>query len=231
MRRVTSRSLRRVMFFFSRSRSSRQDVPDDPRSDANNGSNVPNANSESAGESPVTADDGRPSSYSPAQMSASRDSEGYPSWLPKRPPPPAPASTFHSSIALPEPGQGEAAMIGGRRPTPRSIRLVSLEGGEIGEKEAGQPVIPGGQGHPRVWSRGAVSALTPTVFSGAFPPDAPQHPRIPQPYFRSRGVNMDILRNPSLLFRIYFYIFPVLHFAHIPLQTFFDFNAVFILIL
>ncbi|KAL0071100.1 hypothetical protein AAF712_001658 [Marasmius tenuissimus] len=224
------------MFFFSRSRSSRQDTPDDPHSDANNDSNVPNANSESAGESPVTAerapdDDGRPSSYSPAQMSASRDSEGYPSWLPKRPPPPAPASTFHSSIGFPEPGQGEQAMIGGRKPTPRSIRLVSLEGGDMGEKEAGQPVIPGGPARPRVWSRGAVSALTPTVFSGAFPPDAPQLPRIPQPYFRSRSVNMDILRNPSILFRIYFYLFPVLLFAHIPLQTFFDFNAVFILIL
>lgn len=31
--------------------------------------------------------------------------------------------------------------------------------------------------------------------------------------------------------RLFYYLFPVFVFAHIPLQTFFDFNAVFILIL
>ncbi|KAL0581264.1 hypothetical protein V5O48_000747 [Marasmius crinis-equi] len=224
------------MFFFSRSRSSRQPTPDDPHSDANNGSDANNANSESAGESPITAGqgpdaDGQPTSYSPAQMSMSRDSEGYPSWLPKRPPPPAPTSTFHSSIGLPEPVPSESpVMAGGRKPTPRSIRIVSLEGDEIGVEDAGTPA-PGAPVHPRVWSKGAISALTPTVFSGALPADPSQLPRIPQPYFRSRGVNMDILRSPSTLFRICFYIFPIFLFAHIPLQTFFDFNAVFILIL
>ncbi|KAK7452734.1 hypothetical protein VKT23_012135 [Stygiomarasmius scandens] len=35
-------------------------------------------------------------SYSRAHMS--KDSEGYPSWLPQRPPPPAPASTIHGSV-------------------------------------------------------------------------------------------------------------------------------------
>jgi hypothetical protein len=30
--------------------------------------------------------------------------------------------------------------------------------------------------------------------------------------------------------RLYFYLWPLLVFAHIPLQTFFDFNAVFVLI-
>ncbi|KAF9261619.1 hypothetical protein L218DRAFT_930422 [Marasmius fiardii PR-910] len=218
--------------FFSRFRSrSRPPTSDDPHSGANNGSNGFNLNSDSAGDSPIErgADD-RPPSSSPAQMSMSRDSEGYPSWLPQRPPPPAPASTFHSSVGFPEPVPSDSpAMVGGRRPTPRSIRIVSLEGEEFSEKD---PVPPpaGTPGNGRVWSRGAVSALTPTVFSAPLAGDGPNLLRIPQPYFRSKSVKMDILRNPSTLFRIYFYFFPILVFAHIPLQTFFDFNAVFMLI-
>ncbi|GAW06387.1 proteophosphoglycan ppg4 [Lentinula edodes] len=55
-------------------------------------------------------------------------------------------------------------------------------------------------------------------------------PRLPPPRFRSRGVNFDLMRNPSPKSKLYFYLSYVLLFAHIPLQTFFDFNAVFILI-
>ncbi|EEB89247.1 hypothetical protein MPER_12678, partial [Moniliophthora perniciosa FA553] len=111
------------MFFFSRT--SRQPTPEDPHSEANNHNN--NTNSDSAGNSESPVDQGgdsyeRPWSYSPAQMS--KDSEGYPSWLPKRPPPPAPASTFQSSVGIPEPitpGPSDSPMspmMGGRKPTP-----------------------------------------------------------------------------------------------------------------
>ncbi|KAJ4493554.1 hypothetical protein C8J55DRAFT_554991 [Lentinula edodes] len=202
------------MFLFSRSRSrSRQPTPE------TNGS---------TGDAESPADNGdlseRPDSSSPAGMS--RDSEGYPTWLPKRPPPPPPASTFASSIGGHEsvPPATPSPMLGGRRPTPRSVRIVSLEQREA--EKAREPTdhtrVPSNH---RVWSRATGSALTPTAFS----PD-PYMPRLPPPRFRSRGVNFDLMRNPSPKSKLYFYLSYVLLFAHIPLQTFFDFNAVFILI-
>jgi len=36
--------------------------------------------------------------------------------------------------------------------------------------------------------------------------------------------------SPSSLARFYFFVFPLLAFAHLPLQTYLDFNAVYILI-
>ncbi|KAJ3772517.1 hypothetical protein FB446DRAFT_48638 [Lentinula raphanica] len=203
------------MFFFTRSHSrSRQPTPEQ------NGSSTGDA------ESPV--DNGnsseRPTSHSPAGMS--RDSDGYPTWLPQRPPPPPPASTFASSVgghdSLPPPTP--SPMPGGRKPTPRSVRIVSLEQHEAEKaREATDHTrVPS---HHRVWSRATGSALTPTAFS----PD-PYPPQLPAPRFRSRGVNFDLMRNPSLKSKFYYYLSYILLFAHIPLQTFFDFNAVFILI-
>src|SRR6267154_473690 len=108
-------------------------------------------------------DDDNPQSIgvAPSQQSpVSTSSEGYPSWLPKRPPPPAPGSTLHSlSTAMmfgsdgppeqhPGGGGGPASAAaaaasgaasedrqlhqtpvpfsGGRKPTPRSVRIVSM---------------------------------------------------------------------------------------------------------
>ena len=56
------------------------------------------------------------------------------------------------------------------------------------------------------------------------------HDHTLRPKFRSNGLHPELLRNPSLLARLYFYLFPFFTFYHIPLQTFFDFNAVFILL-
>ncbi|KAJ7276691.1 hypothetical protein C8J57DRAFT_1310065 [Mycena rebaudengoi] len=166
-----------------------------------------------------------PSSSSPHRR-MSKDSEGYPSWLPKRPPPPAPASTFHGSVH--EAGPSEPPFVGGRKPTPRSVRIVSLQDSSYGEKDRREPtdqtrvnVLP-----PRVWSRGMGTPLSPTLFSS---PDAPP-PQIPQPRFHATGLHLELLQNPALKFRLYFYLFPLFVFAHIPLQTFLDFNAVFMLI-
>ncbi|THU96059.1 hypothetical protein K435DRAFT_797661 [Dendrothele bispora CBS 962.96] len=206
------------MHFFSRS--SRQPTPE-----VNNQHSDSPAESESFVE--VRGDTDEQYSYSRTHMS--KDSEGYPSWLPQRPPPPVPASTFHGSVAgdspAPTPGPSEPGFfmgMGGRKPTPRSVRVVSLPQGD--EKEH-DPTDQTRAGHNRVWSRGMASALSPTVFSGE-----PTPLRVQQPRFRSRGTNFELLRNPSPLFRLYFYFYPILVFAHIPLQTFFDFNAVFILI-
>ncbi|KAG5643977.1 hypothetical protein DXG03_009266 [Asterophora parasitica] len=156
----------------------------------------------------------------------SKDSEGYPSWLPRRPPPPAPASTFHSSVGLPESGASEPPpFLGGRKPTPRSVRIVSLQE-SYAEKSRREPRDQTRvNDSTRIWSRAAGAAMSPTVFSSGDPLGS----RTPQPKFGSRGLHLELLQNPSLISRFYFYIYPILVFAHIPLQTFFDFNAVFIL--
>lgn len=194
---------------------SRQSSPDQP----------PN-NSSSPGSSPIDQNDisEQPSSSSRRRMS--KDSEGYPSWLPSRPPPPAPASTFHSSVGIPESGPSEPPpFVGGRKPTPRSVRIVSLRQ-SYGEKSRREPTDQTRVGNPaRVWSKAAGSAMSPAVFSSGDPFES----RLPQPKFRSRGLHLELLRSPSLLSRLYFYLFPLFVFAHIPLQSFFDFNAVFIL--
>ncbi|KAJ7453648.1 hypothetical protein B0H11DRAFT_1820322 [Mycena galericulata] len=166
-----------------------------------------------------------PSSGSPHRR-MSKDSEGYPSWLPKRPLHPAPASTFQSSVH--EAGPSDQPFVGGRKPTPRSVRIVSLQDASNAENDRREPTDQTRVGipPPRVWSRGMGTPLSPTLFSS---PDDSQ-PRAPQPKFRTKGLNLDHLLSPSLKFRLYFYFFPLLVFAHIPLQTFFDFNAVFMLV-
>ncbi|KAK0437348.1 hypothetical protein EV421DRAFT_1892211 [Armillaria borealis] len=163
------------------------------------------------------------------------DSEGYPAWLPQRPPPPAPASTVRSSTmdvnTVQEAGPSShppSSYFGGRRATPRSVRIVSMQDSAYGveEKERRVPTDHTRVGStPRVWSRATGTALSPTVFSTT---DLPT--RGLQPKFRSRGLNIDLLRSPSPLARVYFYLFRVFIFAHLFLQTFFDFNAVFIII-
>jgi hypothetical protein len=228
----------------------------------------------------------------------STSSEGYPSWLPKRPPPPAPGSTLHSlSTAMMfdsgggggsggagaggpaehHPGGAAAASAsedrqqhrhqtpvpfsGGRKPTPRSVRIVSMQDSNAatsatGGAGAGSRREPGtdrttttrvsssaGATPPprppffcsRVWSRAAkasaIGGLSPTLFSSSQTPDARLRAAIATPpKFRSPGLHLELLRDPSWKTRFHFYIFPVLVLAHVPLQTFLDFNAIYILI-
>ncbi|KAJ7207873.1 hypothetical protein GGX14DRAFT_634252 [Mycena pura] len=155
----------------------------------------------------------------------SKDSEGYPSWLPKRPLHPAPASTFQSSLHEASPIANESPpFVGGRKPTPRSVRIVSLQDAPDRREPTDQTKV--GVPPPRVWSRGMGRPLSPTLFS---PLDNSQ-PRPPQPKFHATGLHIELLRNPGFKSRLYFYLFPLIVFAHIPIQTFFDFNAVFMLI-
>ncbi|KAF9467528.1 hypothetical protein BDZ94DRAFT_962073 [Collybia nuda] len=196
---------------------SRQSTPDHP------------PNRSTPGSSPVDQRGDlseQPSSSSPHLMS--EESEGYPSWLPKRPPPPPPASTFHSSVGAPESGPSEPPpFMGGRKPTPRSVRIVSLQESYLG-KSRREPTDQTRVGNPaRAWSRATGATLSPAVFSSG---EAPYEARAPQPKFHSRGLHLELLRSPTLKSRFYFYLFPFLVFAHIPIQTFFDFNAVFILL-
>ena len=164
---------------------------------------------------------------------ASEGSEGYPSWLPRRPPapPPAPASTFHSSVGMFEPPPPET-FSGGRKAAPRSVRVVSLQdnvqagtiphhGGDTMDKTLRSNPL-----RSRVWSRATTVGLSPTQ---ALPPlDAPD--RLQAPRFRLTGLHPELLRNPSILAHLYFFLLPLTTFYHVPLQTFLDFNAVFIIL-
>ncbi|KAL1742727.1 hypothetical protein HDZ31DRAFT_42630 [Schizophyllum fasciatum] len=199
------------------SRKSRQTSPDPPQEVA--------ANEDSPAQ---PSDSDRPPSASPAQRTWSKDSEGYPSWLPKRPPPPAPASTFQSSAGTPtpmcdpvssEPSTPGPSSWGGRKPTPRSIRIVSLTEDRRVPTDATR--VPSTPLQPRVWSRATGGAISPTVFDGTERPI--------QARFRANGLHLELLRSPALATRLYFVLFHVLVFLHIPVQTFLDFNAVFII--
>jgi hypothetical protein len=188
----------------------------------------------SATPSPTDNNDNPPSS-----SRLSKDSEGYPSWLPKRPPPPAPASTFQSSMlgdlhgsSSPSPVE-PAPIIGGRKPTPRSVRIVNLQDSFVGavEKEARFAREPTDQTQagvhppPKVWTRS--SGVPPAAFNASAHDDVLP---LPQPRFKAKNLQLQILDNPSKWMRLYFYAWPLLVLYHIPLQTFFDFNAVFILL-
>ncbi|KAI0795920.1 hypothetical protein C8Q75DRAFT_802985 [Abortiporus biennis] len=184
---------------------------------------------------PTSSEQPSSSPQSPHFLSSS--SEGYPSWLPKRPPPPAPRSTIHSTSIVGmfnEPGTSASTgepFVGGRKPTPRSVRVVSLQNSTQGGKDAygrREPTDPSrfsGPAHARVWSRATSAGLTPTVFSST-----PLQSQLPRPRFHTSSFHPELLRNPSWKMRLWYFLFPLFVFAHIPLQTFFDFNAVFILL-
>lgn len=126
---------------------------------------------------------------------------------------------------------GEPGFSVGRKPTPRSVRIVSLgQNSTLSEKdkhprrESTDPSRAFSAGaHPRVWSRATSAGLSTTLFSSAA--------GVPRPRFRSSSLHLELLRSPSWKMRLWYYLCPVFVFLHIPLQTFFDFNAVFILLL
>ena len=226
-----------------------------------------------------------PSSIPSTPTASIPGSEGYPSWLPKRPPPPAPGSTLHSlstnvmftgdagptsdlptgsahgseQVQATTPQTPVTPFTGGRKPTPRSVRIVSMQDSAAAEssgaarRETDQTTtrvssFMFGLGS-RIWSRAATSppGHSPTLLSQT-PVDAPHshsHGRLrsataaaaaaaaasaAQPKFRAPGLHLELLRDPSWKTRLHFYLFPLLVLAHVPIQTFLDFNAVFILI-
>lgn len=200
-------------------------------------SSQPTPKSSSRNSSPIEFDtragpqaiSNEPSSSSPQSPQQSSVSEGYPSWLPKRPPPPGPRSTIHSASALGmfnhDAGPSHEQFAGGRRATPRSVRIVSLglnnEPLAHPRRESTDPSRLSGA-HNRVWSRATSAGLSPTLFSS---------PSIPRPRFRSASLHVELLQSPSWKMHLWYYLFPLFVFLHIPLQTFFDFNAVFIMLL
>lgn len=181
-------------------------------------SDSPKDQSSSSGGSPIDQrPDGSEQQSSPAspQPRISETSDGYPSWLPKRPPPPAPASTFHSSAP------SEPFLMVGRKPTPRSVRIISMPDSR---REPTDQTRVGNAPQARAWSRATGAGIP----SNTFGPSSTLH--VPKPKFRASALHLELLRSPSVWARLQFYLLPFFVFAHIPLQTFFDFNAVFIML-
>lgn len=114
----------------------------------------------------------------------------------------------------------------GRKPTPRSVRIVSLQSQGERREPTDQSRGFSGAGHARAWSRATSAALTATLFSASGGGEG----QAPRPRFNSPSLNLELLRNPSWKMRLSYFLFPLFVFGHIPLQTFFDFNAVFILL-
>ncbi len=68
-------------------------------------------------------------------------------------------------------------------------------------------------------------------FSSSQTPDARLRAAITTPpKFRLPGLNLALLRDPPYKTRIHFYLFPILVLAHVSLQAFLDFNAIYTLI-
>ncbi|KAH9915584.1 uncharacterized protein BXZ73DRAFT_54228 [Epithele typhae] len=218
------------------SRQSQQHGPSTPDSPSPDSASRPSSSGINTNPDRITAhgptpvSEGQSSSpQSPRGLSSS--SEGYPSWLPKRPPGPVPHSTIQSSVAgmYSEAGPSHEPVMVGRKPTPRSVRIVSLQSQmekDTRREPTEQSRAFSGAGHARAWSRATSAALTPTLFSSS----AGGEGQLPRPRFKSPTLNLELVRNPSWQMRLWYYLFPIFVFAHVPLQTFFDFNAVFILL-
>lgn len=124
------------------------------------------------------------------------------------------------------------AFSGGRKATPRSVRVVSLQdtaqasANPYNRRDTAEQTPQSNPLRPRVWSRATTAGLSATLVSP--PVKTQEHSQAPK--FRSTGLHPELLRNPSTLTRLYFYLLPLMTFYHIPVQTFFDFNAVFIIL-
>jgi hypothetical protein len=158
--------------------------------------------------------------------------EGYPSWLPRRPPPPEPASTLHSGGPPATPGLRPASpdpYVVGRKPTPRSVRVVRMQDTPTADSygrriptDATRVAGASSAAGQRVWSRATSAGLASMLAASNNPTFRPR--------FRSKALHLELLRNPTLWTRIYFILLPFFTFYHIFVQSFLDFNAVFILI-
>src|SRR6266481_3818449 len=105
-------------------------------------------------------------------------SDSYPSWLPKRLPPPVPASTYQSS-ADPHPPAADVFATQGRKPSPRSIRIVA---GTVPWREpTGDLAETRVPSQPRRVSR---ASLPPT-------------PPLPRPRFRAPSLHLSLLHSPT----------------------------------
>ena len=55
-------------------------------------------------------------------------------------------------------------------------------------------------------------------------------PPVPAPRFSARNLNLSLLRSPNKFIKLRYLLQPITYFAHVPIQLFFDFNVVYILV-
>jgi hypothetical protein len=194
--------------------------------------------------------EGRPSGEARPSSSILRDHDehaprssvsdsNYPSWLPKRPGKPVPRSPHDglgemrssnetSSSGAPDPSGSSRkrwAHRYGRKPTQRAVRVVAVH------PDHSDPVGLSGR------SRSVAFGTRPSMESSGepSPPDdtfnGQRYPRLSgaRPRFRAPGLHLELAQHPSTWNRLLFIMFPIIIFAHIPIQAFLDFNAVFML--
>ncbi|TFK25902.1 hypothetical protein FA15DRAFT_703346 [Coprinopsis marcescibilis] len=97
-------------------------------------------------------------------------------------------------------------------------------------------VAPVHQAHTRAYSRGAappaffnsVASAGGISMGAGGAGDAGE--RRTRPKFNLRGLHLEMMRSPSGWMKVYYRLWPILVFAHIPVQTFLDFNAVYMLV-
>ena len=139
----------------------------------------------------------------------------YPAWLPRRPSAPHPP-TRPSTAAAEEiqelPGTPLSSDYG-RIATPRSVRILS----DLSQ-------------HPRhqATDETQVAAGTPTIKASRRSRLSWSRPR--RPRFCAPGLRLEQLESPSFFAHLRYLTLPVLVFAHLIIQTYFDLNAVYILI-
>jgi len=175
-----------------------------------------------------------------ARRSSGSDSN-YPSWLPRRPSKPVPRSSHDglgamrssnetSSSGMPDssgPGKRRWAHKYGRKPTQRAVRVVAMppdHSDPVGLSGRSRSVAFGtrtsmegsGELSPRHETFNGNGQRYPTL-SGA------------RPRFRAPGLHLELAQHPSMWNRLLFILFPIIIFAHIPIQAFLDYNAAFML--
>jgi hypothetical protein len=129
----------------------------------------------------------------------------------------------------------------GRKATPRSVRIVSVPPEARSKEPSDQTRRQSsggwggnyGTGHVRGISRSTVNPYAPYMLSHSplpmvsWPTD-PAHTRA-APRFRASSLNLGLLRSTSRFDRLRFHFSPFTYFAHVPVQLFLDFNAIYIL--
>ncbi|PVF99342.1 hypothetical protein CPB86DRAFT_292115 [Serendipita vermifera] len=144
---------------------------------------------------------------------------------------------------------------GRRVATPRSVRIAP---GSIDHGRGQEPTdqtrrpsssaaqgygyghsYPHGYSHVRAYSKGAINPYAAAMMSQSPVQIEPSGPGwmsitpqsvVPAPRFNARNLNLSLLRSPSKFIRMRYLLQPVTYFAHVPIQLFFDFNVVYILV-
>ncbi len=157
-------------------------------------------------------------------------------------PAPSMPTRRHTSIGLPSSPPPVKGKRGERRPTPRSVRIMSV-GGPPGSREASDSTrVPSGSLAPgagyRVYSKATGAGPAHAYGSLSRPPSMIPQSRLGQggapmrpPRFRTPKFHPTLLLDPSSWTRLRFYLWGlVVVFGHLIVQTFLDFNIAYMMV-